>query len=134
MRSNQTEANSEDESDSEEDIGAEAEITANKTIDSNSSFNVQTKIILPEIGADRFPFLIETLMPTCGSVTESLTIVYKICNKTNSYLDIECSLEQNEYFAFAGKKMVKMDYSFKLFQNNNPNQISLKGINSNIAS
>ncbi len=86
-----------------EETDSESEISSKKADD---FFNVKTKIILPEITAEKFPFFIESIMPTCGSMNEPLTIIYKIHNKTQTYLDIECNLEQNEYFALSGKKMV----------------------------
>jgi hypothetical protein len=70
-------------------------------------FNVRTKIVLPEISAEPFPFLIEASIPTYGSLSEPLKINYKIFNKTQEQmLDLECTLEQNEYFGLSGKKLV----------------------------
>ena len=84
-------------------------------------FNVRTKIVLPEISAEPFPFLIEASIPTYGSLSEPLKINYKIYNKTQTQtLDLECTLEQNEYFALSGKKMVGFEnkFFFKFFISN----------------
>jgi len=99
---NESKQSSDSESDSEES-DTESNIPNRQT---NDFFNVKTKIVLPEITAERFPFYIDTIMPACGSMTEPLIIVYKIHNKIDTFLDIECNLEQNEFFALAGKKMV----------------------------
>ena len=99
-----TDTDTETEDDDEENTDTKAPSKVES--DSEDCFNVKTKIALPEISAEPFPFLVEAVTPTYGSLAEQLTIVYKIFNKTNTYLDIECSLEQNEFFALAGKKMV----------------------------
>ena len=69
---------------------------ADENENSYDIFNVRTKIVLPEISAEPFPFLIEATIPTYGSLSEPLKIHYKIHNKTQEQmLDRELTLEQN---------------------------------------
>jgi hypothetical protein len=74
-------------------------------------FNVKTKIALPELKLETFPFLIETKIPTFGTLDKELRLTYFIKNKLQSQaLDIECILDENEYFSISGKKMASYFY------------------------
>lgn len=70
-------------------------------------FYSETMVKLADIRMEAFPFLIETSMPTFGTLEKHLTVVYTIKNKTRfSMLDIECTLEENEFFSISGNKLV----------------------------
>lgn len=84
-------------------------------------FNVKTRIALPEINIKSFPFLIEATLPTHGCLNEPLTIKYRIKNHiSKQVLDLDCTLDENEYFSISGKKLEIMqimandfiDYSY----------------------
>ena len=73
----------------------------------NDKYNVITRIKLPEINVEFFPFLIETSLPSYGHLDEQLVISYLIKNKTDTnILDIECTLNENEFFSIGGNKLV----------------------------
>jgi hypothetical protein len=73
----------------------------------NDKFTMTTRIKLPTINVEFFPFLIETNFPASGSLDEKLVIQYKIKNITESkILELECTLNENEFFSIAGNKLV----------------------------
>ena len=75
--------------------------------DNRNILNTHTAVKLPDINIESFPFLIETNLPTHGSLDKHLTINYKIKNKTKySVLDLECMLDENEFFSITGNKLV----------------------------
>ena len=83
---------------SEDEESDEEEITMD-------NFYTTTKIKLPELNIEGFPFLIEAFLPSHGNLDKHIQIVYKIKNKTRfSILDIECNLEENEFFSISGNK------------------------------
>lgn len=83
------------------------EILSDETESNSSMFYTSTNIKLPRVNTEQFPFLIETNLPTHGTLDRHLTIVYTIRNKTDySVLDIECTLDENESFSIAGNKLV----------------------------
>ena len=66
-----------------------------------------SKIALPEVKLESFPFLIEAKLPTFGTLDKELRVTYEIKNKSNTHaIDLECILDENEYFSIAGKKLV----------------------------
>ena len=70
-------------------------------------FHVKTSIALPHVDVESFPFLIEPRMPTFGTMHRQLDIVYSIRNLSETrLLDIECRLDENEFFSIAAKKLV----------------------------
>ena len=72
---------------------------------------VKTKIKLPEIVIESFPFLIEAKLPTFGHLEQHLTVTYTIKNKTQAQiLDLECNLDENEFFSIGGSKLVRLGH------------------------
>ena len=70
-------------------------------------FHVKTSIALPHVDVESFPFVIEPRMPTYGTMHRQLDIVYSIRNLSETrLLDIECRLDENEFFSIAAKKLV----------------------------
>lgn len=70
-------------------------------------FNVKSKIGLPEVKLETFPFLIEADMPTFGTLDKELRVSYVIKNKmSNHAIDLECMIDENEFFSISGKKFV----------------------------
>lgn len=67
-----------------------------------------TKYVLPNISAEKFPFLIEAKLPSYGWLGNEFAISYEITNKLEKVLEIECSLDENEYFGLAGKKLASL--------------------------
>ena len=66
-----------------------------------------TRIKLPTINVEYFPFIIETNLPASGALDEKLVIQYRIKNKTESnILELECTLNENEFFSIGGNKLV----------------------------
>ncbi len=91
--------NNDDDDDNDED---------DEESDDNKSeiFNVKTSIDLPKINIYSFPFLIEPTLPTHGYLNEPMTIKYKIKNQISTQvLDLDCTLDENEFFSISGKKL-----------------------------
>lgn len=79
----------------------------------NDKLCVLTRIRLPDVSVEVFPFLIETSMPSYGKLDEQIVISYRIKNKTQAnVLDLECNLTENEYFSIAGNKLVILNINF----------------------
>jgi len=79
--------------------------------EARSLFYIRSEVKLPEIKIEAFPFLIEANLPKYGTSDKHVTVVYKIKNKTHySLIDIECSLDENDFFSISGNKMVKSDW------------------------
>jgi hypothetical protein len=71
------------------------------------TMNVQTKLLLPEVNIEFFPFFVKADLPTFGCLNENLTIIYTIRNRLDSQiLETECSIDENEFFSISGKKLV----------------------------
>lgn len=99
-RTDNSELNEDDNNDDEEN-----DQNLNENID---WLNVLTKTVLPELNVESFPFIVETKLPSFGCLDQQLELTYKIKNKCYSQiLDVECTLDENEYFSIAGKKLVK---------------------------
>ena len=89
--------------DSDDDEAEEKESMTDKNL-----FNVLTKTKLPDVTIEKFPFQLETEMPAFGNLDQKLIISYRITNKTKAkILDIECSLEENEFFSISGNKLAR---------------------------
>lgn len=72
-------------------------------------FTINTKITLPEVSYELFPFMIEPKIPTHGYLDKQLDITYSVKNKTKSQiLDAEIMIDENEYFAISGGKLKLM--------------------------
>jgi hypothetical protein len=107
-----TEDGGDDDDDDDDDDDEEDENEPSESI--VNPMTVQTKILLPEIAVEFFPFLVKADMPTFGCLNENLTITYIIHNRLQAQiLDIECVLEENEFFSLSGKKMVNFDFFLK---------------------
>jgi hypothetical protein len=72
----------------------------------DEKFFTSSIINLPLVSVEFFPLYIETSLPTHGNLNEHFTLVYKLNNKLKSQvLDLECSLDENEYFSIAGNRL-----------------------------
>ncbi|CAF0724301.1 unnamed protein product [Brachionus calyciflorus] len=90
----------------DEDIETDSESNDDlKQDDLTDELIVETRFPLPEVLAEPFPFIIESELPDYGWLGKEFNLNYKIINKTQSVLEIECSLSENEFFAISGKKM-----------------------------
>lgn len=88
-----------------------------------------TKHILPQISAEKFPFVIDAKLPSFGWLGKEFAINYEIRNKLEAVLEMECTLEENENFGIAGKKLA----SLKIAEINNFEFILNLGIDANYA-
>lgn len=70
-------------------------------------FYVKSKSILPDVEIEPFPFHIEAKLPPYGMLDQELNIVYVIKNNSISKaIELECMLDENDYFSISGKKLV----------------------------
>lgn len=76
--------------------------------DTANSFCSVIKHILPQISAEKFPFIIDAKLPTFGWLGKEFSINYEIRNKLEEVIEIECTLVENEYFGIAGKKLASL--------------------------
>ena len=66
----------------------------------------EIKANLPDIKIKVFAFHIETITPPFAYIDEDFQVINKIKNCSNKPLNLECSLEDSEFFSIAGDKMV----------------------------
>lgn len=118
---NDTNESFNEESEDEED---DAEEATNEMESVRNLFYTTTRIKLPGVNLEGFPFLVEATLPSHGNLDKHIQIVYKIKNKTRfNVLDIECSLEENESFSISGNKQEtiqimpndSVDYSYVVY-------------------
>ena len=102
--------------DSENDDDDQESENCEQSFHIDSLFSVKTRLVLPEINVEFFPFFVRSELPMFGCLNENLTIIYTIENRTESQmLDFECSLDENEYFSISGKKLVIIIIFLKVF-------------------
>jgi len=97
-------------SDNESEDEYEDSYTGAEELEASALFYITTEVGLPEINIEAFPFVIETSLPKYGTLDKHVTAVYKITNKTRySVIDIECTLDENEFFSISGNKLVRFE-------------------------
>ncbi len=84
--------------------------------DAHSEFNVLTKVDLPSVSYEPFPLLIETKVPSSGCLNQAIQVAYRVHNRTLNLIEAECNLDENEFFAISGNKLVSLFNHFELFR------------------
>jgi hypothetical protein len=73
--------------------------------DNHHHLLVKTRLNLPEINVYFFPFHIQASIPSYACMNQTIHVTYSIQNRTqNQTLDLECNLDENEFFSLSGKK------------------------------